>query len=959
MAEGTAWRVCFFGPLTLTGPGGIPKLRTRKTAQLLAQLAIQPGRPVSKDELATGLWGDSDPEAARQSLRMAVSNLRAVMGAEAIESDLDNVTANASVVTSDLAEFERFVSAEKYGSALSLVKAPLCPEVDDLRNHSTRIAEAVSLATVRLLDASLGEDWHEAALSALQVLAAFGCIEAVHLALMRLYIAKGMHGKAIQQFEALEKEMDDLWGEPPSPAAVALLDTIPTAEPRSGSKWPVLDGLIGRQSSLNSIMTAVDLHRVVTLVATGGAGKTTLARSIVRQRVSQGAASHFVDLTSATGADAALQLIQSAVGLPITGPNEAVAAITRQLKSTEALIVLDNCEQISGQFGETVDTLVAGTAGITFLATSRIPLGSKSECLVTVELMPVPPFGLDTATLRSVDSVALFELEACRNRPEFQVSAENGEAVAEICRLFEGLPLAITLAAARARTMSPQEILAKLKSGFKWLKSGDPDGQSRHASLESAVKWSLDLLTGDANELLKGLCLFQAPFDRSMARAMAGGIDADDTIDELVLASLVTADTTSAVTKFSPFQVVREVVVGDSSDLATYRYRHFRVFADRVREIVDDNSLKSPGRTREIAKFAEDLLRSLEYAADRPGMADEAAEVYLVAAKQLNPIMAPARLIAIGEKLMARQEELTDRSYALTMSAAYKLQGNTADQNVIRPKVAACLERVWADEFLRAEMQFKLGITCKSMGDYPEAEKQLVACLEYAEKAGDTRLSANALYNLALNCYCTLDKERSFEYIFRAEKMARLIDDEELLIRILFDTASTLAEIGKGEEALEMFDEAIGRSRAIDSIKLEGLCYWQRGDCLLNLNQDEDAVESFLMACQLVVAGGFDAGLKWIFMRFSEALQRTNRPELGAKWIAWGKATREAEGRSLAPYEVSNFDRISADLKHSMTRQKFERFTAEGSTSTWQNLLAETVAALGGPDSSAGPVVSV
>jgi predicted ATPase/class 3 adenylate cyclase len=260
---------------------------------------------------------------------------------------------------------------------------------------------------------------------------------------------------------------------------------------------------------------------VLTLTGPGGTGKTRLALQVVADLVEEfpeGVV--FVDLAPITDPDLVASAVAQAVGVRQTGDRPLLECLRDSLREGQRLLLLDNFEQVLSAAPLIAD-LLAGAARLKLLVTSRAALRVRGEQEFPVAPLPVPA-ALDPnlAALRQYASVELFVQRAAAVKPDFTLAAENALAVAEICRRLEGLPLAIELAAARIKLLSPQALLSRLERRLPLLTGGAKDLPARQHTLRDTIAWSYDLLTEAEQWLFRRLSLFSVGCTLEAAEAV-------------------------------------------------------------------------------------------------------------------------------------------------------------------------------------------------------------------------------------------------------------------------------------------------------------------------------------------------------------------------------------------------------------------------------------------------------
>jgi predicted ATPase len=362
--------------------------------------------------------------------------------------------------------------------------------------------------------------------------------------------------------------------------ALRALDTSP------GNLRAATTSFIGREAEVAELQATVKAHRLVTLTGVGGVGKTRLALEVAARLADEFPDGvWFFELAAVTDPAAVPDAVAAVLGITQQPGKTVTESVASTLEGRVRLLVFDNCEHVVDSVADLVEAILAASATVTILATSREGLGVSEE-----QLWRVPSLDVKSGTQSA--AVNLFVDRAHGVVSDFSL-AQPGEAdaVVEICRQLDGIPLAIELAASRMASMTASEVRDRLDQRFRLL-VGSRRGLERHHTLRHAVAWSYDLLDEPEKVLLERCSVFAGGFDLQSACAVAGSDDdfaTLDLLDALVRKSLLAADRSSGRTRFSMLETIRQfaedqlVARGEASEI---RAAHSRYFAGREADIM-------------------------------------------------------------------------------------------------------------------------------------------------------------------------------------------------------------------------------------------------------------------------------------------------------------------------------------------------------------------------------------
>ena len=368
---------------------------------------------------------------------------------------------------------------------------------------------------------------------------------------------------------------------------------------------PQVTRFFGREEELAQLEETVlaEQTRLVTLTGPGGSGKTRLAIETAGRlpEVFHGAV-WFVPLQDLTDARLIPTSIADAMELPRSSETEPLEQAIEALSRQPCLLVLDNFEQLTESGASLLRQLLDRAPELKCLVTSRHRLNLNGEVELLVAPLPTPEGGAPLDEVATCPSVELFVDRAQSPRPDFQITDANVGALAELCDTLEGIPLAIELAAARAKVLTPAQMLERMEDRFDLLVSRRPDAIERHRTLWAAVEWSHDLLPGELQRFFAKLSVFRGGWTLEAAETVCDEPHALDHLEQLADSSLVLTDDDRGATpqtRFHLLETLREYASQHvpENDLAALSKRHAEYFLS-VAEDLDPARPTSPGRGR-------------------------------------------------------------------------------------------------------------------------------------------------------------------------------------------------------------------------------------------------------------------------------------------------------------------------------------------------------------------------
>jgi predicted ATPase/DNA-binding CsgD family transcriptional regulator len=674
---------------------------------------------------------------------------------------------------------------------------------------------------------------------------------------------------------------------------------------------------VGRVHEIAALRQILVNARLLTITGPGGVGKTRLALQVaadVFEVFADGA--WFVSLAPVRTPDLVVSTIARALGLEESGNQLILTSLKIHLRDKQLMLLLDNFEQVIDGAPQVAE-LLAACPGLTVLATSRAPLRLSGEHEFLVPPLEVPDSALANSTdLCGLEQCAAVQLLLRRARavcPGFVLTGANAAAVTEICVRLDGLPLALELAAARLKLLSPPALLVRLSNRLEVLTGGARDRPAHQQTLRDTIAWSYELLTGEQQRLFRHLGVFVGGFTLAAAQAIGGRADVLDTLGSLVDQSLLQPATgVDDEPRFAMLETIRDYAVerlegSGEADVVGQRHAAFYLGVAEAAEPVlfggqsaawlagleeEHDNLRAALQgavTRQESELALRLAGALAWFWYDRGHLREGRQ--WLDAVLADPEAGPAALRA---KALVGAGGIAHRQYDLGSAAAYLEAG-------------LLLSRELGDVWHSALALINLGLVAHDQGDYAGARRLHEESLELYRATGDPWGIGTALNNL------------SWAALFEGDHMrARSMAEEALALRgTLGDTlglANTLYTLGRVAQAEG--DEAHARAFLAEAISL----FRELGD------------RWGLAACLETLA-------------LADALSRRGEGHATRAARLWGAAdaVREALGAPLTAGDRRIHERQQAAIRVRLGQERWHTAWSAGRALQLHEVLAEAV----------------
>jgi predicted ATPase/DNA-binding CsgD family transcriptional regulator len=544
-----------------------------------------------------------------------------------------------------------------------------------------------------------------------------------------------------------------------------------SSQPRRPSRHNLVEPLtsfVGREREVADVGRMLGETRLLTLFGAGGVGKTRLARRTGLQVLpSYRDGVWLVELAPLADPTTIPRAVASALGIQEEPGRDLTETLAGAVQARQVLLILDNCEHLLDGVAGLVTRLLGACPDLSILTTSREILGVAGESIHRVPSLAVP----DDASLRGErgdvaaalahhDATRLFVERAHSVQDGFQVTEQNAASIAQICRRLDGIALAIELAAARARLLTPQQIAARLDDRFRLLTNGGRAALPRQRTLRAAIDWSYDLLTEPERVFLQRLAVFAGGCTLEAAEAVtAAGPDSLDVLGRLVDRSLVTVDLSGAEARYGLLETIREYALekldasGEAEAVRRWHANHFLALAERT-----EPALHGPDQAAWLDRFElehENFRSALSWTLGE----GDAPMIALRLTRALGWFwfirspLSEARWLEMA--LTATDGPTTDIECIRARAKAFFWLGWIARFRNDPPRAFAlgekslALSRAIGDRPAEAFTLAIMGTLLRDLGDYPRARAAAERGIVLARETGEQRATAHGLYALA------------------------------------------------------------------------------------------------------------------------------------------------------------------------------------------------------------------
>jgi predicted ATPase/class 3 adenylate cyclase/Arc/MetJ family transcription regulator len=594
-----------------------------------------------------------------------------------------------------------------------------------------------------------------------------------------------------------------------------------------------LTSFIGREEVVTEIKRLIDRHRLVTLVGAGGAGKTRCAIQVGAELLDgSGDGVWLAELAPISDPKLVANVIVQALNVQAPHNRPVLDTALAYLKRKRLLLILDNCEHVVDEARAVVAAILHACPDVRILATSREHLNIAGEQTYRMPSLSVPLAGQAFATheISSFGALALFADRAVSVESRFSITLENALHVADICRRLDGIPLAIELAAARVKVLSPQQLARKLDERFRILTGGDRSALPRHQTMRALIDWSYDLLRREERALFCKLSIFAGGFTLESAVALRSDAALDelavlDLLSSLVDKSLVQADSIEGSKRYRLLETTRQYArekLRESGEYESAARAHGAAFLAFAHELVDCYEL-TPDRVWDARAEPEmeNFRAALTWALIEHGdvqLGQRLAAALRPAFMHVAPAEGRRWVHAAQEKIDAQTPAavIAALDFAEAQLAAVLSQHKAAYAAASR---ALTRYRELDDARQIALLRLQAGSSLVFTGDIAAGEALLAEALDGARALGARRLIGSVLRSIAIARQFAGDPLGARKIYGDSLAIARSIGAERLAAVIAVSLAEAEFFSGDAAAALRLGREGLEAYRAFNDLR--------------------------------------------------------------------------------------------------------------------------------------------
>ncbi len=971
---------------------GAITLTNRKGIGLLAYLLIESDHAHSREFLLGLLWPDLPTASAQNNLRVTWAYLQKALGTSDSKEEPHLIGDRLTLRFNPLSDYE--LDVVRFNTLMEACRLHPHPDKYDCSECAERLTQALDLVRGDFLDKfSLPncvqfDDWslmqrkqfQKQVTSALEQLATFheragqmaeaeGAIrrlleydplsESAYRQLMRVLARADQRSAALDAYETFRRLLATDLGLAPAIETVTLAEQIRALAPveshaRQAVLPPVFTRFFGRQKESARLVDLLSRRtvRLVTLTGPGGVGKTRLAIEVAHRMAGDLAYEIcLVELAGVTNESSVDDAVAAALRLPTNTGRSTTAAIVDYLRDRSMLIVLDNCEHLVKACARFVQTLCREAAGLTVLATSRIPLHLDEEHVVRLEPFATPKInGTKNLTITDslrFDSVQLFTNRAAQSLLHFTLTDENVLAVARICQQLDGIPLAIEIAAAQTHVMPIEAIAERLDQRFAWLNRRTAGTIPRQRTLHTLIDWSYELLSPENQLVFRRVAVFAGGWTLEAAETVCAPAEpCGEILADLVDHSLVIFEVDGNRQRYRMHETIRqfaeEHLQGSHQEAETLE-RHAYYYAHLVSQAAENPAGQPlPARLGTVQDDHDNLQRAFDWllAHDR----EQALALVAQLGTDLN-FWELSGFFQEGRRWLQRVLDATDTSVSLPHAKALLAAADLSsaisdfDYGLQCARQAQQLFQQLGDREGEIDARLAYYGLAELSGNLTNLQVQAEEVLLEAERISYTAGIAKARMVLGTVAYHVGKDQAAIEYILPSIAMWRQLERPFDLATALNRLAGALLGNKKYAAAQQAFEECRDIYRSLGYRRGVALAVQNLGNVAYQLGDYAQARALYCEGLQIRYELGLQRGYAYSFEFIADVEEIENHYERAVQLLAAAETLRIRLGAPIEQIEVKENEAALARLRAQLGDVVFELEWSKGATMTTEQAI--------------------
>jgi predicted ATPase/class 3 adenylate cyclase len=699
---------------------------------------------------------------------------------------------------------------------------------------------------------------------------------------------------------------------------------------------PQLTSFIGRETELRETQEKLESARLLTLIGPGGTGKTRLALELAATQLDRFRDGVWlVELAPISDPALIVSSVASVFGIREAPGVPLISLVTDYLHAKELLLVLDNCEHLVEGSARVADQLLRACAKLKIIASSREALAVDGETVYRVPSLSLPEHA--DGDLTKYEATRLFMERAAKAEPRFRATAENSEAIVQICRRLDGIPLAIELAAARVKVFTPQQIAERLDDRFKLLTGGSRTALPRQQTLRALIDWSYQSLDEVEQRALRRLAVFSGGWTIEGAEAVIDDAEALDGLLGLVNKSLVNVSEQSGAARYRFLETIRQYAMEkllESDEATATRDRQL----DYVIELAGDVDVGVMG-TRNIAwlnkmEVEHDNLRAaLEWASTRDVRKGIRLALTLGGFWTSRDYNTEAE--AWCQTILSRSEGLADvasaraRLYGVLAQAAIFM----GDHKVAHPAALGGLKVAEEanDEVARVRLLALRGLSSMYLADFADASEALRSADALARERGLTaELSMIMTLKTQVMYFSGGDMNETKDSLGELESLTIQGESQWSSPMLGFAYARLTGLLGNIEKARVLYKKAADDARELGNMRLVFSCHSELAHILRRHGDLDEALGLYAEVLPHWRDIGHRSAMAHELECIAFILAQKDGAETAVKLLAAAESLRASIDSKMSPKEQVEYDQALAGLHTRVDEAGFEELWNAG-----------------------------